>query len=155
MAGDVTMSTGVDVCFLGFLLLPTSLFSELTEVMIAATLLAQHNTILLLSKLTLGLSGILELAGPDCLDLFENTLHDTFLDFVEKAAFNLSSKQQSREYWSRQSKAPMDKFGTAMRSRYVIFRKTIQESLDAESSDGNHSWPGNATSSDSLRFCIA
>ena len=29
--------------------------------------------------LLLGLSGILELAGPDC--LFENTLHDTFLDF--------------------------------------------------------------------------
>ena len=36
---------------------------------------------LLLSKLRLGLSGILELAGPDH-GLFENTLHDTFLDFV-------------------------------------------------------------------------
>ena len=42
-----------------------------------------------------------------------------------------------------------------MRSRYALFRKTIQESLDAESSDGNHSWPGDATSSDSWRFCIA
>ena len=39
-----------------------------------------RKTILLLSKLRVGLSGILELAGPDC--LFENTLHDTFLDFV-------------------------------------------------------------------------
>ena len=39
-----------------------------------------RKTILLLSKLRLGMSGILELAGPDC--LFENTLHDTFLDFV-------------------------------------------------------------------------
>ena len=49
----------------------------------------------------------------------------------------------------------MDKFGTVMRSRFALFPKTIQESLDAESSDGNHSWPGDATSSDSWRFCIA
>ena len=62
---------------------------------------------------------------------------------------------QQCEHWSPQSKAPMDKFGTVMRSRYALFRKTIQESLDAESSDGNHSWPGDATSSDSWRFCIA
>ena len=76
----------------------------------------------------------------------------------KKAAFNLSdsSKQHSSEHWSPQSKAPMvDKFGTVMRSQYALFRKTIQESLDAESSDGNHSWPGDATSSDSWRFCIA
>ena len=94
----------------------------------------------------------------------------TFLDFVEwvsqkestvieakKTAFNLSdlSKQQNREYWGRQSKAPMDKFGTAMHSRNALYQNTIQDSLEAESSDGNHSWPGNATSSDFWRFCIA
>ena len=77
----------------------------------------------------------------------------------KKAAFNLSdsSKQYSGEHWSPQSnsKAPVDKFGTVMRSRYALFRKTIQESLDAQSSDVNHSWPGDATSSDSWRFCIA
>ena len=76
----------------------------------------------------------------------------------KKAAFNLSdsSKQHSSEHWSPQRKAPLvDKFGTVMRSQYALFRKTIQESLDAESSDGNHSWPGDATSSDSWRFCIA
>ena len=75
----------------------------------------------------------------------------------KRAAFNLSdsSKQHSSEHWSPQRKAPMDKFGTVMRSRYALFRKTIQESLDAESSDGNHSWPGDATLSDSWRFCIA
>ena len=104
--------------------------------------------------------------------LSENTLHNTFLDFVDRVS-------QNNQPWSKQRKksgvqplvettkqgvlestktrhlAPMDKFGTAMRSRYEIFRKTIQESLDAESSDGNHSWPGDATSSDSWRFCIA
>ena len=71
----------------------------------------------------------------------------------KKAAFNLSDSL--KQHSSPQSKAPMDKFGTVMRSRYALFRKTIQESLDAESSDGNQSWPGDATSSDSWRFCIA
>ena len=46
----------------------------------------------------------------------------------KKAAFNLSdsSKQHSREHWSPQSKAPMDKIGTAMRSGYALFRKTCR-----------------------------
>ena len=77
------------------------------------------------------------------------------IEAKKKAAFNLLSKQQSRECWSRRKQGTMDKFGSAMRSRYEIFRKTIQESRDAESSDGNHSWPGDVTSSDSWRFCIA
>ena len=76
-----------------------------------------RKTILLLSKLTLACLEILKLAGPDC--LFENTLHDTFfislIGFLKnnqpwskqrkkKAAINLSSKQQSRKYWSRQAR---------------------------------------------------
>ena len=80
------MSTGFAYCTkasmlsIELLLLPASLFSELTEVMIGCQKHSWRKTILLLSKLRLGMSGILELAGPDC--LFENTLHDTFLDFV-------------------------------------------------------------------------
>ena len=75
-----------------------------------------------------------------------NTLHDTFLDFVvwvsqkqstvidakkKKAAFNLSdsSKQHSREHWSPQSKALLGKFGTAMHSRYALFRKQYMSRL--------------------------
>ena len=76
----------------------------------------------------------------------------------KKAVFNLSeSSKQSREYRSRQSQAPRDKFGTVIRirSRFELFRKTKQESLDAESSDGYHGRPGDATSSDSWRICIA
>ena len=41
--GFFLMRCGVDVCFLIFLLLSASLFSVLTEVMIAKTLLAQHH----------------------------------------------------------------------------------------------------------------
>ena len=36
-----------------------------------------------------------------------------------------------------------------------VFQKTIQESLNSESSDRNHSVPRDATSCDSWQFCIA
>ena len=143
VVGNVTMSTGfffsfsgVYVCFLGFLLLPTSLFSEPTEGMIAKTLLAQDHSAPV--EVDGGLSGILKLAGPDC--LFENTLHDTFLDFVDWVSQKQSTVIEAKKKKSgvqplvettkqgvhvleSSSKASMDKFGTAMRSRYAIFRK--------------------------------
>ena len=40
-----------------------------------------------------------------------------------------SSKQHSSEHWSPQYKAPMDKFGTVMRSRYALFRKQYKNRL--------------------------
>ena len=98
-----------------------------------------RKTILLLSKLTLPLSGILELAGPDC--LFENTLHDTFFDFVDWVSQKQSTVIEAKKkkngvqplvettkqgVLELSSKAPMDKFDTDMCSRYAIFRKTIQ-----------------------------
>ena len=94
------MSTGfffsfssVDVCFLGFLLLPTSLFSEPTEGMIAKTLLAQDHSAPVEDDI--GLSGILKLAGPDC--LFENALHYTFLDFIDWVSQKQSTVIESKE----------------------------------------------------------
>ena len=132
-------------------------------------------TILLLSKLTIE---PVWNPGTRCslLSLRKlNTLHDTFLEFVgflKKSQRDRSKKKKKKEKKRGstcrirrnntaestgvlKARHRMDKFGTAMRSRYALFRKTIQESLDAESSDGNHSWPGDATSSDSWQFCIA
>ena len=70
--------------------------------------MSQHSwrkTILLLLKLTFGLSGILELAGPDC--LFENTLHDTFLEFVDwvsqKQSTVIEAKKKKRRSTSRRN----------------------------------------------------
>ena len=85
--------SGVDVCFLGFLLLPTSLFSEPTEGIIAKTFLAQDHSAP--AEVDIGLSGILKLAGPDC--LFEKTLHDTFL-------ISLIGLLKNNQLWSKQRK---------------------------------------------------
>ena len=107
VAGNVTMSTSFFSCssvdaFLCFCYcLPVCFLNSLRK------WLPKHSwrkTILLLSKLRLGLSGILELAGSDC--LFENTLHDTFLDFVNSMSFSKRvnrdrSKEKKRRSTSR------------------------------------------------------
>ena len=68
---------------------------------------AWRKTILLLSKLTLGLSGIrvLELAGPDC--LFENTLHDfswfCWLGFSKTINRDRSKEKKKRRSTSRRN----------------------------------------------------
>ena len=80
--------------------------------MIAITLLAQDHSAPF--EVDIGLSGILKLAGPDC--LFENTLHDTFLDFVDKVSQKQSTvieakikkphstSRRNNKAWSRQAR---------------------------------------------------
>ena len=150
--------------FLG--LLPTGLFSERTEGIIAKTFLAQDHSAPV--EVDIGLSGNPETSWSrlslrkypprHVLDFFDwvSQKQSTVIEAKEKkSGIQPLVETTKQEVLESSSKARMDKFGTAMRSRYAIFRKTIQESLDAESSDGNHSWPGDATSNDSWRFCIA
>ena len=65
--------------------------------MIAETLLAQHHSAPVKVWIGMGLSGILELAGNDC--LFENTLHDTFqillFGFLKKSQRDRSKEKKS------------------------------------------------------------
>ena len=109
-----------------------------------------------------------KLAGPSCVS--ENTLPNTFLYFCFLAhpcfsrRIDHDRREQEKESgvlqfsvhlvgcWRCQNHAPRDRFGTAVRRRYERLRKIIQESPDSESSDGNHGWPDDATSSDSWDF---
>ena len=158
-----------------FLLLPASLSSELTEVTIATTLLAQDHSAPVKveigpqvwnpgtsrSRLSLRKYPPRHFSWFCCLG-FSERVNVIEAKKKKKAAFNLSdsSKQHSREHWSSQSKTPVDKFGIAMRSRpgthsfekQYMYKNRLMQNQAMEITAG---WPGDATSSDSWRFCIA
>ena len=96
-----------------------------------------RKTILLLSELRLGLSGILDLVGPDC--LFENTLHDTFLDFVVWVSQKESTWSMQRKKKKRRSTCRIRRNNTAVSTR-VLKARHLWTNLALSCVAGTHSF---------------
>ena len=150
-----------------FLLLPASLFSELTEVMIACQNTPGARPFCSCQ------SGPVWNPGTSLVPIVSSKIPSTTLFLILLLGFSKRVNViDAKEKKKRRSTCRIRRNNTAvssgvLKARHLwtnlalscvagthSFEKTIQESLDAESSDGNHSWLGDATSSDSWPFCI-